>query len=119
MFTFKNYVVVKTQFEGFHYWKDAPEEVKFLRDLHRHMFYVRVEVPVNHEDRDIEIILLKRFVNETCSILTEPIKKYGWSCERIAQEIAGAILYKYNITQCAVYVLEDNENGGSTYARKE
>lgn len=114
----KNYVVIKTQFEGFHYWKDAPEEVKFLRDLHRHIFHVRVEVPVKHENRDVEIILLKRFIDTLCSILTEPIKKKGLSCEQIATTIAKVTAVKYNINRCAVEVLEDGENGGiSVYER--
>lgn len=114
----KNYVVVKTQFEGFHYWKDAPEEVKFLRDLHRHIFHVRVEVPVKHENRDVEIILLKRFIDTFCSILTEPIEKKGLSCEQIATMIAKITAVKYNVNRCAVEVLEDGENGGiSVYER--
>lgn len=114
----KNYVVVKAQFEGFHYWKDAPEEVKFLRDLHRHIFHVRVEVPVKHENRDVEIILLKQFINDTCSILTEPIKKKGLSCEQIATMIAKIVAMRYDVDRCAVEVLEDNENGGiSVYER--
>lgn len=105
-------VIVKTQFEGFHFWKDAPEEVKFLRDLHRHMFHVEVEMEVDHCDRAVEIILLKRQVNNLCLSLTEIIKKEGWSCEMIAKTIVNYLYIEYASRWISVKVLEDNENGG-------
>lgn len=113
-------VLARTQFEGFHYWADAPDEVAFLRQLHRHMFHVEVVIPVEHDDRDIEIILLKRTLDEYCSSLTEKIKTEGWSCERIASTLALMLANKYNFDSCVVQVLEDNENGGTViYDRKE
>lgn len=108
----ENFVVVRTQFEGFHYWKDASDEVAFLRDLHRHIFHVEVTMSVEHGDRDVEIILLKRYVDKICSSLTEKIKKEGLSCEHIAQEITRLIIAQYDPSQCYIQVLEDGENGG-------
>lgn len=108
----ENFVVVRTQFEGFHYWKDAPDEVAFLRDLHRHIFHVEVVMSVRHGDRDVEVILLKRFIDRACSLLTEKIKREGLSCERIAKEIMKLIEIQYDPSGCTVAVLEDNENGG-------
>lgn len=62
MLTAKKFVYCKTRWEDFHCWPDAPEDVKFLRTLHRHEFHMELSVDVNGDDRDVEFILLKRFV---------------------------------------------------------
>lgn len=122
----KTNIVVQFIIEGFHYWKDAPEPVKFLRDNHRHMFHFRLEKAVAHSDRDIEIILFGREVKEYL------IKKYGckntydqsgsnifWlefgpmSCEMIGQDL----LETFNLE--VAQVMEDGENGSITYKTLE
>lgn len=102
-------IVVRTRFEGFHQWKEAPEEVAFLRELHRHEFHVEVFVEVTHHNRDVEFILLKRQVNklieETQATLADRV--HLWSCERWAEHIGTSI------DGCTfVAVSEDGENGG-------
>ena len=116
----KPYVIVNTQFEGAHYWKDAPDHVAFLRDPHRHMFYVKLKIGVEGLDRDIEILTLKKHINSyIATTLVEVIAKEGWSCEMIADNIARHICTLYNIYGLEVEVLEDNENGGGVmYVRK-
>lgn len=102
-------IVVRFQLEGIHRWKDAEEkepEVDFLSFPHRHMFHFEIRKVVNHDDRDIEIILFKRAVMEYL------IEKYGSpcdfdtkSCEMLAQEVADKF-------ECfSAQVMEDNENG--------
>ena len=110
----KPYVIIKTQFEGFHYWKDAPDHVAFLRDPHRHMFHVKIRMGVDGLDRDIEIISFKKHINSYIkTTLVETIAKEGWSCEMIADNIARHICAIYdNVDMLEVEVLEDNENGG-------
>ena len=112
-------VLVKTQFEGFHFWGTAPDEVAFLRDVHRHIFYVEVLMTVEHSDRAVEIIMLKRHVDKICSSLTAIIEQNGLSCEDIAHHIAKTLISKYIPDTCIVQVLEDNENGGTVYYGKE
>lgn len=104
-------IIVKLNIEGLHQWQDCPiEEVVYLKHIHRHMFYVRLEKKVTHNDRDIEIIELKH------NILNYLRLKYysddarthcfkNMSCEMIAEEI----LETFNAD--SVEVLEDNENG--------
>ena len=41
--------------EGFHRWKDASGEVKYLSNEHRHIFVIRCSFLVSHGDREIEI----------------------------------------------------------------
>jgi len=114
-------IVVKFSIEGFHYWKDAPKEVKFLRDNHRHLFFFCLEKKTLHDDRDLEIILFGRKVKEYL------YKKYGqknddlsgsnvfWlefgpmSCEMIARELL--VEFELEIAE----VTEDLENGAIIY----
>lgn len=109
-------VVVKLQIEGFHFWKDAPKEVEFLRDNHRHIFHIECIKAVTHGDRDVEIILFKR---EVSNYLMRQYGKFGiiqtldfgpMSCEMIAEELIEA----FDLISCKV--LEDNENGAYVIA---
>lgn len=93
------------RFEGFHRWPNAPDEVAFLRDRHRHIFHVRAEVEVHHDDRDVEFILLGRRVLAEVKSITEAEDVSCWSCERWAREF----LDRLNLVKCEVS--EDGENG--------
>lgn len=109
-------VVVRLQMEGFHNWPEAPEVVGFLRDRHRHIFHYELVKEVTHADRDVEIILMKRAVEQ--HLLTKYSSKsrenrwceFGaMSCEMIAEEL----LETFDCT--SVQCLEDNENGAIVY----
>lgn len=113
----KQTIIINLQVEGIHNWPDANKlipEVGFLSDLHRHMFHITVEKQVNHDDRDIEIIMFKRSINEFL-IRNFYDTKYNMlnfksnSCEMISL----MILNHFNCT--SVQVLEDGENGSKTY----
>jgi hypothetical protein len=97
-------VVVSFQFEAVHSWPDCPiEGVSFLKHPHRHMFHVKAVKPVTHSDRDVEIIMLKRQMQEM-------VKTWGAdlgssSCEMIAEKLIRDFL----LDSCEV--LEDGENG--------
>lgn len=114
----KPYVMIKTQFEGFHRWEDAPNNVAFLRNRHRHIFYVEVRLSVEELDREVEIILLKKHINEALEFFKVKADIEGWSCEKIASELAQKLLDDYDSNEVEVTVLEDNENGGGVYVRK-
>jgi hypothetical protein len=98
-------VFAQTRFESFHCWPDAPSEVSFLKSRHRHEFHVKVYVRVNHSDRDVEFITLKRKVDETIRNLLV-FDTSTWSCEKWANEILGLIRNCYRVE-----VSEDGENG--------
>ena len=114
----KMWVTINTQFEGKHYWRNAPGEVYFLRHVHRHMFHVNVKLLVDEYDRDIEIILCKRFIDKLLQELKPTIALEGWSCERIAIQLANDLLAMYDSKEVKVEVLEDGENGGGCHASK-
>ena len=104
-------IVVKLQVEGLHYWKGCDiKEVDFLKDLHRHTFYIRVEKEVTHDDRDIEIIVFKRSIIDYLEgnhwdTSYNCINFKRKSCEHIAKMLQKQ--FKLDLVE----VLEDNENG--------
>lgn len=93
-------VFITTRFEGMHRWENAPDDVSFLRNIHRHVFHVRLVKSVSHEDRDIEFIQLKRRVDRYIYNMGD----LG-SCEMIASDLLRAFE-----ADC-VEVSEDGENG--------
>lgn len=102
-------VYFKDRWEDFHLWWSAPEEVKFLRDLHRHEFHIKVTIDVNHSDRDVEFILMKRwFKSEVVPVLQKmPPSK---SCEMMAELVIDKVKEKYNSKFIEVDISEDGEN---------
>jgi hypothetical protein len=110
----KTSIVVSLQVEGTHSWPECPiEEVAFLKNDHRHIFFIQCKKTVTHTDRQVEIIQLKRRIqaflvdqysntNDTNSLVC----LFGrMSCE----DIAYRLFYQFNLSFCSV--LEDNENG--------
>ena len=104
-------IVIKLQVEGIHCWPDCPiKEVSYLQNPHRHIFYIRIEREVEHNDRDIEIIEFKHLVTEYLehlywSFTYDCLDFKTMSCEDIAENL----LETFNAQ--LVEVLEDNENG--------
>ena len=97
-------IIIKFQIEGIHRWIDCNlPDVSFLKDYHRHIFFIEVRKNVNHNDRDIEIIMFKRNLLNYFGL--QPVNFENKSCEDIAQEL----LEYFNLDY--VKVLEDNENG--------
>jgi hypothetical protein len=107
-------VWITTSFEAFHFWPECPhEEVAFLRNLHRHIFHVKLTKEVTHDDRDIEFIMLKRRVDEYLKGKLREDKYLGrMSCEELAEKLALAF------DACEVTVSEDNENGATVSVEK-
>lgn len=107
---------VKTLFEGFHRWKDAPDEVAFLREWHRHIFGVKVWFKVNHNDRDLEFFIMQRKIKEVLldlypyyTNLENDTSLRVWSCEMIAEDIYN-YFEKEGVIVTRIVVDEDGEN---------
>ena len=109
----KKYIIVRIQSEGLHCWPEAHEhfkEVGFLSSTHRHIFHIEVKKEVTHNDRDIEIIMFKRRIEDFLNLTFYDTKlstlQFGrMSCEDIAE------LLCTHFKCSSVTVLEDNENG--------
>lgn len=113
----KRAITIRTQFEGIHCWPEAPEEVKFLRDPHRHIFQIRANVEVDHNDRDVEFIMLKHRVdNWLKTMYSQTSEGSVWqmgrmSCEQVAEEAINVIQQFVGVHRTVtVFVSEDGEN---------
>ena len=90
-------------------------DVSFLGYPHRHIFHFKVEIEVFHDDRDIEFIQFKRWLENLYA--TGTLELDYKSCEMICDDLAKQINNKYPNRKLNITVSEDNENGATcTYA---
>lgn len=108
-----NWIFVTHKVEGVHFWAEAPDCIKILKNPHRHLFHVRLDIEVYNDDREIEFILCKRWLIKVCDevigkSVENPIKK---SCEMFANEIINKAVEMYGKRMYRCEVSEDGENG--------
>ena len=84
-------------------------DVSFLGTPHRHIFHFRVWIDVVHNDRDIEFIQFKRWLE---NLYKENILQLDYkSCEMMADNLYQEIAQKYPDRSIEIEVSEDGENG--------
>ena len=84
-------------------------DVSFLANHHRHIFHFRVCIDVFHDDRDIEFIQFKRWLE---SLYNENVVELNYkSCEMISDDLYLQIAQKYPERDIWIEVSEDGENG--------
>lgn len=126
----KTFVQVRFQSEYYHKWKNAT--AIFLSNIHRHMLHIQVDLQVFHDDREVEIIQLRKNIKDTFEAIRDD--KYSLdeeaplalldacelivlrqaSCETIAYALGVLTLLSYSqLRDCRVTVLEDGENGAT------
>lgn len=115
----KTNIIINLQVDGTHFWPGVVEHdelkpVHFLYHPHRHIFHIQAKKRVSHSDRDIEIITLKRNIQEYLSqhYFNEELQTHEFktmSCEMIANMLVKI----FELDYCSV--LEDGENGGEVY----
>jgi hypothetical protein len=86
-------------------------DVSFLAAPHRHIFHFRVWIDVFHNDRDIEFIQFKRWLENLYRDATLSLDYK--SCEMIADDLYVQIAAKYPNRVIWIEVAEDGENGAS------
>ena len=84
-------------------------DVSFLGYPHRHTFHFKVWIQVTHNDRDIEFIQFKRWLENLYkgNLLQLDYK----SCEMMSDELFDSISDKYSGREVWIEVSEDGENG--------
>jgi hypothetical protein len=88
-------------------------DVSFLASPHRHIFHFRVWIDVWHNDRDIEFIQFKRWL-ESLYLGNGSVLALDWkSCEMIADDLYTQIAARYPERAVWIEVAEDGENGCS------
>ncbi len=114
-------IFVRFQKEGIHCYPAAASDpalatgdeydVSFLASPHRHMFHFEVTVQVFHNDRDIEFIQFKRWLENLYAGGTLELNYK--SCEMISDDLYDQIAARYPDRSVVINVSEDNENGAS------
>ncbi len=108
------FIWVTFQKEGIHKYPQALtdpnlEDVKFLGYDHRHIFHFKVWIEVFHEDRELEFIQFKRWLESLYQ--TNTLELNYRSCEMISDDLSVLIKDKYPGRKFKISVSEDNENG--------
>jgi len=117
--TNQKFIWVKFAKEGIHKYPAAltdpnlatgdEYDVSFLGYPHRHMFHFKIQIEVFHDDRDIEFIQFKRWLESMYSDGT--LQLNFRSCEMISDDLADKIKAKYPNRDIVIDVSEDDENG--------
>jgi len=119
----KRMIFVTFQKEGIHKYPAAASDfnlatgdeydVSFLGTPHRHIFHFNVAIEVFHNDRDIEFIQFKRWLENLYKGGTLELNYK--SCEMISDDLYEQIATRYPERNIEITVSEDNENGATIY----
>ena len=91
---------------------DSWLDVSFLGYPHRHIFHFKVWISVTHDDRDIEFIQFKRWLE---NLYSQSVLELDYkSCEMISNDLYDTISKKYPNRDIWIEVSEDGENGSFT-----
>ena len=117
----KRQIWVTFQKEGIHCYPAAATDpnlatgdqydVSFLANPHRHIFHFRVWLSVTHNDRDVEFIQFKRWLEQLYSSTQNILSLDHKSCEMMSDELYDIISQKYPDREVWIEVSEDGENG--------
>lgn len=84
-------------------------DVSFLGNAHRHIFHFKVWINVEHNDRDIEFIQFKRWLEGLYN--KDVIQLDFKSCEMMSDELHEHITKEYPGREVWIEISEDGENG--------
>ena len=111
----KRFIWVTFKREGIHKFPAAATDsnladVAFLANDHRHIFHFNVSIEVFHNDRDIEFIQFKRWLE---SLYQGTLELNYKSCEMISDDLYEVIASRYPGRDIEITVSEDGENGAT------
>ena len=114
----KRMIWVTFRKEGIHKFPAALDDVKlktgdeydvsFLGYPHRHIFHFKVEIEVFHDDRDIEFIQFKRWLEK---LYQGELNVDYKSCEMMADDLYEKVNARYPDRDVNIDISEDGENG--------
>lgn len=119
----KRMIWVTLRREGIHAYYDANHDpalktgdeydVSFLGMPHRHIFHFTVGIQVFHNNRDIEFIQFKRWIENLFG--KGILELNNKSCEMISDDLYHTISTRYPDRDIEITVSEDGENGATIY----
>jgi hypothetical protein len=117
----KRMIWVTFRKEGIHAYYDAAHDpnlktgdeydVSFLGMPHRHIFHFTVAIEVLHNNRDIEFIQFKRWLENQYS--EGVLELNNKSCEMISDDLYHIIATRFPDRDIEITVAEDGENGAT------
>lgn len=115
----KTFVYATFSREGYHAYPAAANDpslatgdyydVSHLAHRHMHYFYFKVWVEVTHNDRQIEFIQLRRWLENLYD--TRTLELNNMSCEMISDALFTKISEKFPGKEIRIDISEDNING--------
>jgi hypothetical protein len=115
----KSFIYVTFQKEGYHCFPEAGNDERYatgdyydvshLANKHMHYFFFKVWVEVNHNNRDIEFIQFRRWLESLYQ--TNTLQLNNSSCEMICENLYKEISAKYPNLDVKIEVSEDGING--------
>lgn len=90
-------------------------DVSFLGYPHRHIFHFTVGIQVWHNDRDVEFIQFKRWLEQLYSSAQGVLSLDFKSCEMISDDLYEQIASRYPGRDIEITVSEDGENGATIF----
>jgi len=100
-------ITVRFTQAGLHCWPEAPAHRSYLASKHRHLFFVEVTTPVEHQQRQIEFHDLLDAAKLAFKIGETD------SCETMAANLVKQLCNQYVGRPFRVAVFEDNECGAT------
>jgi hypothetical protein len=111
--------------EGIHKYPEAETDpnlktgdmydVSFLGYPHRHIFHFTVSIEVFTDNRDIEFIQFKRWLESLYTGAQSTLQLDYKSCEMMAQDLYIQIASRYPDRDIEITVSEDGENGATIF----
>ena len=97
--------------EGIHCYPAAATDPKLATGDWDDVFHFKVWIEVFHDDRDIEFIQFKRWLESLYNANDAVLRLDFKSCEMIADDLYLQISSRYPGRKMVINVSEDNENG--------
>lgn len=114
----KRWINVKFQKEGIHCYPEAAtdsrlatgdwDDVSFLAAPHMHYFHFEVKIEVFSNNRDIEFIQFRRWLEHLYRV---HLSLDNQSCELLAENLITTVANRYSGRDITVSVSEDGING--------
>ena len=118
----KTFVYTTFQKEGYHYFPDADKnplyatgdryDVSHLGTKHFHYFNFKVWIEVTHENREIEFIQLRRWIEDQYT--SQSLELNGKSCEMLSDDLYHILTKKYPNKEIRIDISEEGINGSYT-----
>lgn len=102
-------------FDFIHRYKDAPKEVNYLANLHRHLLNIETTVEVFNTDREIEFYMMKDKIDAA-------LKKHKFdenaSCEDVCVFVMHVITESYGVHRYRKVKVQEDNNGFATLIKE-